>query len=282
MWILVVLVALALDWLLEAPQRWRRPKWFRDYYGLIAGWLRAATWWQGPAGVLVVVAPAVILTLLAQAMIRPWLFGLPFWIFAIAVLFVCLGPVSLPRLAEKYSALPEASAQEVARRLGRDIGSPSDAYGILRDSLIEKALEQFYGVLFWFLVLGPAGAVVFRLAVVTRDEGRGEGYGHAEAAERLLGILEWVPARLLALSFALGGAMDEALGGWRTGATTGQGFSVETRARLLNAARGALRIAWNRPTGDELQLAAMRRLLRRSLAIWLAVVALLTLGGWLG
>lgn len=281
MWIVVVLAALALDWLLETPQRWRRPKWFRDYYGLIAGWLRTAPWWQGPVGVLAVVAPAVIVTLLVQGLIRPWLFGLPFWLFATAVLFVCLGPVSLPRLAEKYSALPEASAQEVARDLGRNIESPPDAYGILRDSLVEKALQQFYGVLFWFLVLGPAGAVVFRMAAVTRNEGRSEGHGHAEAAERLLGILEWVPARLLALSFALGGAMDEALGGWRTGAT-GQGFVIETRARLLNAARGALRIAWTSPTGDRFQLAAMRRLLRRSLAIWLAVMALLTLGGWLG
>lgn len=281
MWILVVLLVLALDWLLEAPQRWRRPQWFRDYYGLIAGRLRRFGWWQGPVGVLAVVAPAVIFILLVQALLTPWLFGLPFWIFAAAVLFVCMGPESLPRLAERYSALPETNARQVAQSLDVDIDSAPDAFGILRDSLIIKALEQLYGVLFWFLLLGPAGAVAYRVAVVARRQGRREGHGHAEAAERLLGILEWLPARLLALSFALGGAMDEAFGGWRTGAA-GQAFPIDSRLRLLSAARGALRIPWTSAAGDSLQLAATRRLLRRTLALWLAGLALLTVGGWLG
>ena len=90
-----------------------------------------------------------------------------------------------------------------------------------------------FATLFWFTVLpGPAGAVLYRAAALLADEWRGDAKGadatpiaqaraaFGRPARRLLWLLDWVPVRLTALSFAIVGDFEDAVFCWRTQART--------------------------------------------------------------
>jgi len=72
--------------------------------------------------------------------------------------------------------------------------------------LISTSFERLFAVVFWYLVLGPAAALLYHLTVLHRLHCAGERDTDAgRFVRRLAFILEWLPARLLALSFCLTG-----------------------------------------------------------------------------
>lgn len=91
------------------------------------------------------------------------------------------------------------------------------------------AYRQVFAVLLWFAVLpGPAGAVLYRAAMLLAQEWRGGEVGEDETplarsrasfgapVRRLLWLLDWIPVRLTALSFAIVGDFEDAAWCWRT------------------------------------------------------------------
>jgi adenosylcobinamide-phosphate synthase len=84
-------------------------------------------------------------------------------------------------------------------------------------------------VLFWFTVLpGPTGAVLYRACVLLTEEWRSAQAGDdmtpiqrsrlefGRPARVLLAILDWLPVRLTALSFAIVGDFEDAVYCWRS------------------------------------------------------------------
>lgn len=72
--------------------------------------------------------------------------------------------------------------------------------------LLSSFFERLFAVLFWYLVLGPVGALFYHLGFLYRS--RVSPHSVAAASElvlRLVYLLEWVPARLLGLTFSLAG-----------------------------------------------------------------------------
>ena len=89
----------------------------------------------------------------------------------------------------------------------RDLGlQAEDAPGLLRQVqglLLWQAYEGFFAVIFWYALAGPLPALAYRLLALLGEHAEGEelrGY-----AVRLRHALDWLPARLLALSLALAG-----------------------------------------------------------------------------
>lgn len=91
------------------------------------------------------------------------------------------------------------------------------------------AYRQVFAVLLWFAVLpGPAGAVLYRCTMLLAQEWRGGEPGEEESplarsrasfgapVRRLLWLLDWIPVRLTALSFAIVGDFEDAAWCWRT------------------------------------------------------------------
>ncbi|MEX2495257.1 MAG: regulatory signaling modulator protein AmpE, partial [Woeseia sp.] len=119
-----------------------------------------------------------------------------------------------------------------------------------------------------------------------RDEtGTGVASIAVGAAEDLHGWLAWIPARLSAMSYALAGYFDGALSAWRAPLPPGvEASHLRSEHLLARVGAGALAL---QSAGDENAVdrsirgaSAARKLVLRSLLIWAAVVAAMTLYGW--
>ncbi|MDR1424992.1 MAG: CobD/CbiB family protein [Azoarcus sp.] len=119
---------------------------------------------------------------------------------------------------------------------------------------IEQALVSahrcVFGAVFWFMVLGPCGAVMYRLARFLHDEwGGGERRDEPPPVEAgVLGnfgrfsrqafmLIDWLPARMTAILFAIGGNFEDAVFCWRAQSVL---WPERGNAVLVCAGAGAL------------------------------------------
>lgn len=98
---------------------------------------------------------------------------------------------------------PQASLSAAERDLGIREEDAESVLGRVQGHLIWQVYDGFFAVIFWYAVLGPAGALGFRLLTLCRQHGRRQGL--VVRAARLRHALDWIPARVLVVSFALVG-----------------------------------------------------------------------------
>ncbi|MBH1975383.1 MAG: cobalamin biosynthesis protein CobD [Rhodocyclales bacterium] len=148
------------------------------------------------------------------------------WIADAVLLYFALGTRSLvqhgERVAHDLAANDlHAARQHVGWMVSRDT-SQLDEQGVSRaavESILENGNDAVFGTLFWFCVAGGPGAVMFRLAN-TLDA----MWGYKDtrriyfgwAAARIDDVLNFIPARLTALTYALLGKTRSALKCWLT------------------------------------------------------------------
>jgi AmpE protein len=210
-----------------------------DWYGNWLGWLETQladnSFWQGRWGVVLALVPPLAVVGLFQLALREPLYGLAGLVFAVAVLFYAWGPRDLDLDVDAIINAPDtASRREAMARLWPGAAPLTIDGGALVSAVFQNALRRWFGVLFWFLVLGPCGALLYRLTVLA-SEG---SYAHklpaeaAEGARTLLQLLDWPVAQLLTLSLALVGNFDTVLSAWREAG--GASFTLDHR--FLDAA----------------------------------------------
>ena len=177
---------------------------------------------------------------------------------------------------------------------------------------IVDAYRHVFAVLFWFMVLpGPAGAVLYRAAALLAAQWKAAKPGDdltvvtrsllvfGRPARRLLWLLDWIPVRLTALSFAVVGDFEDAIYCWRTQAGGWPlAYGGEARGILLATGGGALGVQLGGPlpgidgqpdprpqvgVGDAVEpevLPSAVGLVWRALVLWLVLVLLLSLANW--
>ncbi len=148
------------------------------------------------------------------------------WLVEIVLLYLALGLRSLGEHALPVAQalwrhdLPEAR-RRVACIVSRDT-SQLDEEGVARaatESVLENGSDAVFAALFWFIVAGAPGVVLYRLsntldAMWGYRNARFERFGWAAA--RIDDLLNYVPARLVALTYASLGRIRRALRCWRT------------------------------------------------------------------
>ncbi len=171
----------------------------------------------------------------------------------------------------------------------------TDVAKVAVEEALRSAFARLIGVIFWFVLLGPLGAVLYRSGRQLRDHWqahmpeRGDFLGHVDLIVR---ILDWLPARAAAVSFAIVGSFQGALDCWRSQAWQ---WWEKNEGVVLAAGAGALGVRLGGPlplpvgtveraelgTGHDADadyLEGAQALIGRTVLLWVAVLVLLKLG----
>jgi adenosylcobinamide-phosphate synthase len=241
----IMLAALALDWLLGEPRRWHPLVGFGRMAAAVERRVYGPARWRGVLAWLVAVVP---LTVLAA-----WLAQLSGWgvVFSIWAVYFAVGHKSLhDHLRPVATALAVGDEAEARLRVARVVSRDSAALDIAAaatETTLENGNDGVFGALFWFAVAGAPGAILYRLAN-TLDASW--GYRSARylqfgwAAARLDDVLNYVPARLTALTYALLGQTRVALRCWLVQAPT---WDSPNAGPVMAAGAGALGVRLGGP-----------------------------------
>ncbi|SFM07751.1 CobD/CbiB family protein [Variovorax sp. OV329] len=260
--------------------------------------------------------------------------GLPFAVlWSIAILYVTLG---FRQFSHHFTGIRDA-LEEGDEALARSLlahWQHIDAANLPRSEIVRHVIEHsviaahrhVFGVLAWFSILaaiglGPAGAVFYRMSEFVARYWAHKGAGALQpasahvkdASQRAWSLIDWLPARITALGFAVVGSFEEAIDCWRNDA---ERFPNENDGVILAATSGAVNVRLgggvlrSEPVLDPLQraqagesiigalptdggstpgrepepahLRSVVGLVWRSVVMWLVLLALLTLARLLG
>lgn len=229
------------------------------------------------------------------------LFGFPYLILAIFVLFFSLGPKDIGEDVDDYCTALETEDEDEIRKTAKALAEkelPSDPLERIRaveEAVCVQANNRLFAVIFWFVLLGPIGAWSYRTTDLIRrravfnaardDEGERTATMVLDAAGQIHGWLAWVPARLTAIGYAMAGSFEGALTAWRaTDGNNAKAQSEHSEALLARVGIGALALHSddNESVSDRgvRGATAANGLVFRLLFIWAAVIAAMTLYGW--
>ena len=222
---LLMLCALLLDKLLGEPRRFHPLVGF----GHFALWIERRL--NGGAhaplrmrahGVLawcLAIAPWLLLTWLLwlQTFLQPYV--------GVVILYFALGMQSLDEHASRIRQALQAGDLALARQRAGEIVSRDTATMQAEDvaragveSVLENGNDAVFAALFWFAIAGAPGVLLYRLAN-TLDAMWGyrtpRFFYFGWAAARIDDVLNYIPARLTALTYALLGHTRLALRCWR-------------------------------------------------------------------
>jgi len=277
---------------------------------------------------LAVVVPS--LAALAVHALLAYFIGWPAaMVWSVLVLYVTLG---FRQFSHHFTDIRDAleAGDEVRARQLLAQWQRVDASELPRSEIVRHVIEysvlaahrHVFGVLAWFSILaafglGPAGAVLYRMAEFVarywryrnRTQAQPASEALQSAAARAWTAVDWLPARLTAIAFAVVGSFEEAIDCWRNYA---QRFPNDNDGVILAATSGAVNVrlggealkpvfapettggfqASTEPPagtastpGREAEVAHLRSivgLVWRSVVLWMVLLALLTLARLLG
>lgn len=302
---LIIITALALDLIFGEPRRWHPLAGF----GKAAAWLESVlnkknrknhfiSYLSGVLGWALMVLPVVAVIwsieqfLLNDEMNQPYVEV----IVGVVCLTFSIGSKSLVQHAKAVSGALKSSditlaQKRVAMIVSRDTAQ-SDELAVNRatiESVLENGSDAIFAAIFWFIVLGAPGVILYRLAN-TLDAMWGyrtEQFNYfGWAAARIDDGLNWLPARLTALSYAFAGNVVNALQCWQQQAKHWHGLNpgvvMATGAGALNISLGGVATyhgelverpvlgSDNKPQAADIDRAV--KLIYKSIFIWLVFI----------
>lgn len=248
---LLCVAGVALDALLGEPRRWHPLVAFGRMADRIEQRFNSGGRGWRSHGVTAWVLAVIPLTILATAL--SWLPYLG-WLVDILALYCALGMRSLGEHVQPVAdALRRQDLDEARTRVGYLVSrqtSELDATDVARaatESVLENGSDAVFAAIFWFAVAGAPGVVLYRLSNTLdamwgyRNE-RFERFGWAAA--RIDDVLNYIPARLVALTYAVLGKTRDALRCWRQQAPH---WDSPNAGPVMAAGAGALGVALGGP-----------------------------------
>ena len=191
------------------------------------------------------------------------------FLWSVAILYITLGFRQFSHhftdIRDALDDGDEAGARELLAQWRQVETSELPRSEIVRHVIeysVLAAHRHVFGVLCWFSVLaalglGPAGAVLYRMSEFvarywvhkSRLPAAGEGASPAlqQVAVGLWGLIDYVPARLTSLGFAVVGSFEDAIDAWRSyslrfTATRTTGLGLHNDGLILAATSGAVNV----------------------------------------
>lgn len=298
--VVVCVAALMLDYCLGEPRRGHPLVFFGNQVNRVEAWLNrpaGGSVLAGAAGVLILVCPLM----LAAAALVLWLPSPMLLAIEAIVLWLAL---SLRGLTEHAGAVEQpllaGDLSEARTQVGRIVSRNAQALdesgvaAAATESVLENGADAVFASLFWYLLAGLPGVVLHR-AINTLDAMwgyRNERFlKFGRVAARLDDLLNWIPARLTALSYLLAaGSAEGARRAWRCWRTQAAAWDSPNAGPVMAAGAGALGVRLGGPapyagglkqrpflgaggqaTADAISRAIL--LVRRSVWLWILVLA---------
>jgi membrane protein required for beta-lactamase induction len=289
----IILICLIAERFLLDTLTWRNDRWFFRY----TEWYRAQslpnTLQQGTLGLITLLLLPLLAIALIQQVLNGALWGFLDVAFALVVLLYTLGPKDLDQQVNEYVDAREHDDEQAARDIAGQLidDEPPTSEPARSQAVAEAALQlanrRIVAVLFWFVLLGPLGAMLYRLASwLPKSDQAAQSLDYRLNALQLVHILDWLPARLTAFCYAIAGSFEDALYGWRSYQEQRHSeFSDSNTGILICTGSGAMRLTTlldETQTGAQvysyLPKAAMA-LIWRSLIVFMALLAFISLSG---
>jgi adenosylcobinamide-phosphate synthase len=248
---LLTVAGVALDALLGEPRRAHPLVAFGNFANRLERRFNAGGRGWRSHGVSAWVLAVVPITVIAALLARLPLFG---EVLAVLALYSALGLRSLgEHVAPVAQALRSGDLPEARRRVGYLVSRQTDELdesAVARaatESVLENGSDAVFAAIFWFVVAGVPGVVLYRLSNTLdamwgyRNE-RFERFGWAAA--RIDDVLNYIPARLVALTYTLLGKSRLAWRCWRTQAPQ---WDSPNAGPVMAAGAGALGVELGGP-----------------------------------
>ncbi len=244
----IILISLALERFINCGRYFARFDWFDAYLKWLHSLTNKANLWQGVIGLLIALLPPIIIVAIVYYLLSQIIYGLIGFLIALAVLIYCLGPEDIFAKFQKYLAINESTAksetkqapeakteshnqdQQTQETQTKELDLTSIQHLIIEtpvhDSEVKRTItssiffnynQAIFAVAFWFIVLGPIGAVLYRVTALIKEAACKADTPHAQLAKPakwLLDILDWIPFRLLGLGYALVGDFTACFNYW--------------------------------------------------------------------
>ncbi|MCU7906781.1 MAG: regulatory signaling modulator protein AmpE [Candidatus Thiodiazotropha sp. (ex Epidulcina cf. delphinae)] len=289
----IILICLIAERFLLDHRHLRNNRWFFRYEQWQQRQGLPDSMQRGLVGMLLLLLPPLLLTGIFRQLFHEALFGLPDIAFSITILLYCLGPDDLDSQVDRYTQAFDNSDDAKTKAIARTIiddepptSEPARSQAVA-EGVLFQANRRLFAVLFWFILLGPVGAMFYRLATwLPAADQAGRDIDFSLNCKQLITILEWLPARIAAGFYALAGSFEDALYGWRSYQENRYSeFSDSNTGILICTGSGAMRMSTLLEEANDgaqiysyLPQAAMA-LIWRSLVVCLVIIALLTLTG---
>ncbi len=246
------------------------------------------------AAAILIVAVVVIPVGLLELSLQGRLMHVPQFLFAVFVLLFCLGPRDLAETVADYCSAKEQGDQEAERNIAAELlerEPESGADDEVELAIYAQANNRIFAVVFWFILLGPTGAWLFRvLDLMQRRAVRfaevldqptatnNESWPRVAAAAVLLHrVFAWVPGHLLALGYILAGSYDGAAAAWRALEKQESTLFPGPTDQLLGAVGSGAALADSKESGVARVRRAQDQVERTLWFIWCPILALMTL-----
>lgn len=214
--------------------------------------------------VVAVMVPALLLLWLSLAL-SGWLLGLVYLVLSIAVVLYAVDIIDLNNVFDDHRLWMRSEAHSEESR--------EQQHESFRTDIIYDSFQSIVPSLFWFLCLGPAGALLYVLSEQYLD-GLSDEDEASPFADQLLYWMEWIPARVTGLLFAV-------LGDFRHGLSAFLDTMADTQSGIALTLREVADGAMGQKSGDhEQQLEELRWMVEANLWGWVGLTAILTIAGW--
>lgn len=284
--LIAILVCLGIERYFRLGLHLQRFSWLNCYVAVLRKLIKPTVLWQGWLAVILVQLPLLIIVALICYLTAHHLYGFIGLLFSIVVLLYCLGPGDVYQEVQDYVAVAESpEANELQEQYLTAVietappKTPAARTQALSAAIVVKGNDQLLGVLFWFLILGPIGAVFYRLTERLAKNVTGDLLIDAESQLMTLWqLINWVPARLTSLIYALLGNFANSFNIWLQDAQKGLNSNRQLLEDVGLASISASTDATEQ--GDQSVIAGQQALalLDRSLIMVIVLTGIFTLG----
>ena len=280
-----IILSIAIELSLKSLESWRNFDWFSQFTDWVCHQTDSTSFRDGPIVVLAIVAPILLAIWLVAAMLGG-IWGVFEFAFGVVILSMSLGPSDPIRQTQDYIHALQADDENEAKLhaekiLGKEITeSAGKTAQRVKEMLFIKTCSSILGVFFWFIVLGPVGAAMFRLLCLLQRRFEGTESGLTHSILDFYQVLMWIPARITVLCFAVVGSFVDTMQSLRKVSDLWQRDSDQL---LYEAGLGALHIH-DCSTDEQVDIDSLIECLslsKRAVLANITFIAMFVIGSWL-